>query len=131
MGKQSSSLKKTSARCNFGTADRSKSEVTVQPGYAGKSKGVADNPGPGSYEHGSSVGRQPNAKKQSSYRFSFGNETRDKRVALESSDIQQTPGPGSYTSAPALGQQTNSKYETTSKTLFGTSERPDLGNAQY
>jgi hypothetical protein len=128
VGKQSSSLKRTSARCNFGTADRSKSEVTVQPGYKGKSKGVADNPGPGSYEHISSVGKQASAKKQSSYRFSFGNETRDKQMALKNRDIQSTPGPGAYGTAPGIGLQCNSKYQTTQRTLFGTSERPDVGN---
>lgn len=126
VGGQISSLRKTAPRANFGTADRAKSENAVQPGYAGKSKGVRDNPGPGSYSHYSSLSKQADAKKPSSYAFKFGTENRAKADAMRNRDVHSTPGPGAYTSAPGNGAQMNSQYRTSTRALFGTSTRGDM-----
>jgi len=126
VGGQVNSLKKTAARANFGTADRTRSEVAVQPGYAGKSKGVRDNPGPGAYSAMSSIGKQSDAKKPSSFNFKFGTEVRSKADALRNRDIYSTPGPGAYQAAPGNGVQMNSRFASSSRTLFGTSERSSL-----
>lgn len=129
VGGQISSLKKTAPRANFGTADRQKSESAVQPGYAGKSKGVRDNPGPGSYSHYSSMSKQSDAKKPSSYAFKFGTENRAKADALRNRDVHSTPGPGAYSAPPPNGIQTNSRFKTSSKALFGTAERGSMSTA--
>jgi len=122
LGTQASSMKRTAAVAKFGTADRTKSEVAVQPGYAGKSKAVQDNPGPGTYAATSAVGKQADAKKPTSYAYSFGSE---KRTTFQSKKV---PGPGAYNSAPGLGLQSNSKFRTTQKFVFGTSERGSMQN---
>lgn len=126
VGGQISSLKKTAPRANFGTADRQKSESAVQPGYAGKSKGVRDNPGPGSYSHYSSMSKQSDAKKPSSFAFKFGTENRAKADALRNRDVHSTPGPGAYSAPPPNGIQTNSRFKTSATALFGTSSRGSL-----
>lgn len=126
VGSQVSSLKRTAPRANFGTADRTKSEVAVQPGYAGKSKGVADNPGPGSYSHNSSMSKQADAKKPSSFAFKFGTENRSKAEERANRDKFSTPGPGAYNDSPGAGFQVNSRHRTSQRTLFGTSNRGDL-----
>jgi hypothetical protein len=151
IGKQTSSTKKTAARANFGTADRYKSETAMSPGYAGRSKGGVENPGPGTYNAPSSLQKQhgmfiayssqhcliltrcslhhpsfPDASKESAFAFSFGTSTRDKDVLKE--EMAKVPGPGAYVSAPGCGVQANSRYRTSQRTLFGTSARGGLQN---
>jgi hypothetical protein len=126
LGTQVASTKKTAAVAKFSTADRVKGQIAVSPGYAGVSTGVTDNPGPGTYDGTSAVGRQADAKKPSSYSYSFGTEKRD---TLGTGKSAANPGPGAYAENPGQGSQPNSKYRTSQRALFGTAARTSPMNA--
>ena len=92
MGTQAYSNRKSSPSFGFGSSNREQnSKVYISPEHATKAN-VPKTPGPGSYAHSVSTGRQPNSTRESKPAYGFGSQERFGSKRFNNG----TPGPGSY-----------------------------------
>lgn len=119
IGKQTLSRRPTSPTWGLGSASRNQVQKVCSPGYS--PVGVDNNPGPGNYRIGQSVGKQIMSTRSSSPSYGQGT---SQRPNLNPKSI--SPGPGLYRVPSAIKNQVESKRSTTPAWGFGTSQRPSL-----
>jgi hypothetical protein len=125
MSEQLRSDKPSASNFKFGTSDREKNAAVCAPGIAVPTKilGADGQPGPGHYEHTSSMEGQASSTKTTCMSTKIG---REKRVGeAERSEHRKNPGPGAYEIEKPLGE--GGAYESTPVAAgFGTGSRPGL-----
>jgi hypothetical protein len=119
VGPQIISRRPTSPTWGMGSASREQTQRVVSPGY--NPIPSTNNPGPGNYTVGQSVGRQFLSTAPSSP--SYGQGTSD-RPAMSAKVL--TPGPGMYPVPASIKSQAESRRSTQPAWSFGTSQRPSL-----
>lgn len=119
LGKQTISVRPTSPTWGLGSASRQQVQSVCSPGYSPTPKD--NNPGPGNYAIGQSVGRQVLSTTVSSPSFGQGTSARPNLNKKSNS-----PGPGLYKIPSSIKSQSESRRPTTPSWSFGTSTRPSL-----
>lgn len=121
LGKMTLSSRPSSPTWGLGSASRDQVQKVNSPGYAPVP--ATNNPGPGNYSIGQSVGRQVLSTTRSSPAYGAGT---SQRPNLNSPS--KTPGPGNYAIPGGIKEQKESKRATQPAWSFGTSTRPDLND---
>lgn len=130
--KQADSTKRSAAGLSFGSGSRNETErMYLSKEHAKRTPSGA--PGPGTYEGGDSVGKQPHSMRRTlpTMAFPAANRGASQQLYLGKDLVnlpQGMPAPGQYKASLSLGPQPTSGRETAGAFSFGSSEKckPDI-----
>lgn len=121
LGVQKESMRSTSPRPVFGTARRSEVQKVYLDDELMKQWYGKESPGPNMYNVPTSIGKQPDSKRESAPTWRQGTEPRFKYDFIDRA--KELPGAGQYNSTQALGKQNQSEKTSLPSYSIGTSTR--------